>query len=271
MAAASVGLGFGLQDIFANFVSGIILLFECPIRVGDVITIGDTTGSVSQIRFRSTTIIDADRKELVVPNKDLITGKLLNWTLSDQTNRLKIRVAVNYQSDPNRVRQLLQEIALADPMVLKDPSPTATFEEFGPNSLIFMPCAFLPSLDDRSKVLHELHSTIHARLQSEGLSIAPMVVPPRKAWQHSRAGGREKTNSSVVNTAELLLVLRNVPGETTIIRRRLRPHLRPRLLHPALRFSQVSPYGRLWLLHLPLRQPPQAVAALGSPMTSFTG
>ncbi len=181
VAAASVGLGFGLQDIFANFVSGIILLFERPIRVGDVITIGDTTGSVSQIRFRSTTIIDADRKELVVPNKDLITGKLLNWTLSDQTNRLKIRVAVNYQSDPNRVRQLLQEIALGHSMVLKDPTPTATFEEFGPNSLIFMLCAFLPSLDDRSQVLHELHSTIHARLQAEGLSItAPAPSGPPK-------------------------------------------------------------------------------------------
>lgn len=184
VAAASVGLGFGLQDIFANFVSGIILLFERPIRVGDVITIGDTTGTVNQIRFRSTTIVDADRKELVVPNKDLITGKLLNWTLSDHTNRIKIRVAVSYDSDPNRVKQLLQEIAFAHPTVLKDPPPTATLEEFGPNTLVFVLKAFLPSLDDRSKVNHELHSTIHDRLQAAGIgtpaSPTPTPAPPPK-------------------------------------------------------------------------------------------
>ncbi len=176
VAAASVGLGFGLQDIFANFVSGIILLFERPIRVGDVITIGDTTGTVSQIRFRSTNIVDADRRELVVPNRDLITGKLLNWTLSDQTNRITIRVVVPYNTDPSRVRQLLQEIALSQPAVLKEPPPTATLEEFGVNSLVFNLRVFLPSLDDRSKVNHELHSAIHARLHAEGIS-APNVPP----------------------------------------------------------------------------------------------
>lgn len=180
IAAASVGLGFGLQDIFANFVSGIILLFERPIRVGDVITIGDTTGTVSQIRFRSTTILDHDRRELVVPNKDLITGKLLNWTLTDQINRIKLRVAVSNDADPNQIRQLLQEIALAHPIVLKDPSPTATLEELGANSLIFQLKAFLPSLDDRSKVIHELHSTIHTRLHANGIGTAPLPAakPP---------------------------------------------------------------------------------------------
>lgn len=180
VAAASVGLGFGLQDIFANFVSGIILLFERPIRIGDVITIGDTTGTVSQIRFRSTTIIDADRKELVVPNKDLITGKLLNWTLSDQTNRIVIRVGVSYGSDPEQVRRLLVEIALAHPAVLKEPAPTATFEEFGTSALIFVLRAFLPSLDDRSRVIHELHATIHDRFPKEGITIpAPTAAPPQ--------------------------------------------------------------------------------------------
>jgi potassium efflux system protein len=81
VAALGVGLGFGLQEIFANFICGIIVLFEQPIRVGDVITIGDTSGVVSRIRMRSTTIVNWDRKELIVPNKDLITGRILNWTL----------------------------------------------------------------------------------------------------------------------------------------------------------------------------------------------
>lgn len=180
IAAASVGLGFGLQDIFANFVSGIILLFERPIRVGDVITIGDTTGTVSQIRFRSTTILDHDRRELVVPNKDLIEGKLLNWTLTDQINRIKLRVAVGNDADPNQIRQLLQEIALAHPTVLKEPAPTATLEELGTSSLIFQLKAFLPSLDDRSKVIHELHSTIHTRLHADGIGtpLLPAAKPP---------------------------------------------------------------------------------------------
>jgi len=123
VAAASVGLGFGLQEIFANFVSGIILLFERPMRVGDVITIGDTTGTVSRIRFRATTIVDGDRKELIVPNKAFITGNLLNWTLSDSINRVTIRVGVDYNADPNRVRALLLKIATEHPALLNEPAP----------------------------------------------------------------------------------------------------------------------------------------------------
>ena len=110
VAAASVGLGFGLQEIFANFVSGIILLFERPMRVGDVITIGDTTGTVSRIRFRATTIIDGDRKELIVPNKSFITGNLLNWTLSDSVNRLAIKICVGPDNDPQQVRDTIYSV-----------------------------------------------------------------------------------------------------------------------------------------------------------------
>jgi len=83
VAAISVGLGFGLQEIFANFVSGLMLLFERPIRIGDVVTVGGITGTVTRIRIRATTITDWDRKELVIPNKEFITGQVVNWTLSD--------------------------------------------------------------------------------------------------------------------------------------------------------------------------------------------
>lgn len=171
VAAASVGLGFGLQEIFANFVSGIILLFERPMRVGDVITIQSTTGTVSRIRFRATTIVDGDRKELIVPNKSFITGNLLNWTLSDSINRVAVKVGVGYDSDPNRVRELLLQIAAEHPALLKDPAPTAVLEELGASSLNFQLCCFLPTLKDRTKTMHELNSIIHERFRANGIEI----------------------------------------------------------------------------------------------------
>ena len=110
-AALTVGLGFGLQEIFANFVSGLILLFERPFRVGDVITVGDLTGRVTRIRTRATTILDYDNREIFVPNKSFITGQLLNWTLSDTTTRITIKVGVAYGTDPDLVHRLLIEAA----------------------------------------------------------------------------------------------------------------------------------------------------------------
>lgn len=171
VAAASVGLGFGLQEIFANFVSGIILLFERPMRVGDVITIGDTTGTVSRIRFRATTIVDGDRKELIVPNKSFITGNLLNWTLSDSVNRVAVKVGVAYGSNPNQVRELLLKIASEHPSLLKDPAPTASLEELGDSALIFQMRAFLPTLKDRQRATHELNTMIHDRFKAAGIDI----------------------------------------------------------------------------------------------------
>ncbi len=171
VAAASVGLGFGLQEIFANFVSGIILLFERPMRVGDVITIESTTGTVSRIRFRATTIVDGDRKELIVPNKSFITGNLLNWTLSDSINRVAIKVGVAYGSNANKVRELLLQIASEHPVLLKDPAPTAVLEELGESALNFQLRAFLPTLKDRQKTMHELNTMIHERFRAAGIEI----------------------------------------------------------------------------------------------------
>ena len=171
VAAASVGLGFGLQEIFANFVSGIILLFERPMRVGDVITIGDTTGTVSRIRFRATTIIDGDRKELIVPNKSFITGNLLNWTLSDSVNRLAIKVYVGPGNDPQQVRALLLKLAGEHPLLLKEPTPSAALEEIGSNGLLFVLRAFLPTLKDRPKASHDLYTSIHARFREAGIEM----------------------------------------------------------------------------------------------------
>ena len=165
-------MGFGLQEIFANFVSGLILLFEQPIRVGDVITIGDTTGSVSRIRMRATTITNWDRQELIIPNKDLITGRLLNWTLSDSTNRVVITVGVGYNSDVDIACRLITEICESHPNVLKEPPPTAHFDTFGESTIDIKIRLFLANLESRIQTRHELQTQIHRRFAQAGIDIA---------------------------------------------------------------------------------------------------
>ncbi|APZ91901.1 mechanosensitive ion channel domain-containing protein [Fuerstiella marisgermanici] len=171
-AALTVGLGFGLQEIFANFVSGLIILFERPVRIGDIVTIGEVSGSVSRIQIRATTITDWDRKEYIVPNKEFVTGRLLNWTLSDTTNRVLINVGVAYGSNTEKARQLLLETASSHPNVLTDPAPVATFEGFGDSTLnLFLRC-YLPNLDNRLATITDLHESIDRAFKVAGIEIA---------------------------------------------------------------------------------------------------
>jgi potassium efflux system protein len=172
VAALTVGLGFGLQEIFANFVSGLIILFERPVRIGDVVTIDNVTGSVSRIQIRATTITDWDRKEYIVPNKEFVTGKLLNWTLSDKTNRIVVRIGVAYGTDTENALAMLQEIADEHPLILADPPPVVGFEGFGDSSLELVLRCFLPSLDNRLKVITQLHVIIDRRFKDAGIEIA---------------------------------------------------------------------------------------------------
>ena len=165
-AALTVGLGFGLQEIFANFVSGLILLFERPFRVGDVITVDNLTGRVTRIRTRATTILDFDNREIVVPNKNFITGQLLNWTLSDTSTRVTVKVGVAYGTDPALVDRLLLEVANAHPKVQQDPEPCCWFLAFGASSLDFELRVFVANLGDRLEVQSELHREI-ARVFAE--------------------------------------------------------------------------------------------------------
>jgi len=172
VAAVGIGLGFGLQEIFANFVSGIVLLFEQPLRVGDVVSLGDTTGVVSRIRIRATTIRDWDYKEYIVPNKDLITGTLLNWTLTNQTNRIVITVGIAYGSDTDLARELLVKIATAHPRVMEDPAPSACFEKFGESTLDIVLRCYLESLDERLQTINDLHTSINQEFKKTGIEIA---------------------------------------------------------------------------------------------------
>ncbi|OZG73247.1 hypothetical protein BTA51_12270 [Hahella sp. CCB-MM4] len=171
-AALGVGIGFGLQEIVANFISGLIILFERPIRVGDVVTVGDTDGVVTKIKIRATTIRNWDQKELLVPNKEFITNRLLNWTLSDQTTRLLIPIGIAYGSDARLAMQLIEESARNNPNVLSDPAPIVSFESFGDNALIIYLRAYISGLDVRLPTLTDLHLDIYDKLNGAGIVIA---------------------------------------------------------------------------------------------------
>ncbi len=172
IAAVTVGLGFGLQEIFANFVSGLILLVERPIRIGDTVTVGDISGTVTRIQIRATTITDWDRKELIIPNKEFVTGKVVNWALTDPILRLTIRVGVAYGSDTDLVVRTLLAVAAGHPNVLKDPPPSALFMAFGASSLDFELRAFVPRVDQLLATRHDLHREIDRAFREAGIEIA---------------------------------------------------------------------------------------------------
>lgn len=186
VAALSVGIGFGLQEVVANFVCGLILLFERPIRVGDIVTVEATTGTVSKIHLRATTITNWDRQEFVVPNKTLITSTLLNWTLSAPLNRVVIPVGVAYGSDTEQAREILLSVAADHPNVLDTPQPMATFEQFADSSLNIVLRAYLPDLDARLSTISELHTEVNQRFAKAGIEIA---FPQRDL--HLRSGWPE--------------------------------------------------------------------------------
>ncbi len=171
VAALSVGLGFGLQEIFANMVSGIILLFERPIRVGDTVTVGDVTGRVLRIQMRATHILDWDSKELVVPNKNIITDRLVNWTLTDTVTRVVLMIGVGYGSDIELVEKILKEAVNSVDKVLKEPEPMISFLTFADSSLDFRVAVYVRELGDRVAVTHELHKKFYAALQAHHIEI----------------------------------------------------------------------------------------------------
>ena len=145
VAAMGVGLGFGLQEIVSNFVCGIILLIERPIRVNDFVTIGTNIGRVTSINIRATTITNFDRQEMIFPNRMLITQEVTNWTRGDNIIRLVIPIGVAYGSDIEKVNKILLEIAKDQPQVLDDPVPDAIFVNHGESSLDFELRVFLPT------------------------------------------------------------------------------------------------------------------------------
>ena len=178
-AGLTVGLGFGLQEIFANFISGLIVLFERPVRVGDIVTIGNVEGTVARIRTRATTIVDWDNKEVIVPNKSFITERLVNWTLSDTTTRVVIKVGIAYRNDPKLAQKLLLEIASAHPLVLEDPPPIAWLMGFGDSTQDFELRVHVAEINQRNLVRTDLQFSIVEAFRANDIEIA---FPQRDVW-----------------------------------------------------------------------------------------
>jgi potassium efflux system protein len=170
--AFGIGIGFGLQSIVNNFVSGLILLTERPIEIGDAISLGETFGEVQKIGIRSSTVRTWQGAEIIVPNSDLITQQVINWTLSDRKRRIEIPVGVAYGTDPRRVIAILESVALETPKVLETPAPYVLFNGFGDSSLDFEIRAWTDDFDDFLMV----RSSICLRVV-DALSEANIVVP----------------------------------------------------------------------------------------------
>lgn len=169
--ALSLGIGFGLQAIFNNFVSGIILLVERPIKVGDWIVINGQEGFVRRINVRATEIETFDRASLIIPNSELITGQVVNWTHTNPIGRLVIRIGVSYKTDPEKVIAILTRIAEESPALLKLPAPMVVFEDFGDNALLFSLRAFVPDVNRKLSVSSDLRLAIAKAFRNEGIEI----------------------------------------------------------------------------------------------------
>jgi len=170
VAAVGLGLGFGLQEIFANFVSGLIILFERPMRVGDSVVIGNLTGTVTRIRIRATWLVGGDRKEIVVPNKQFVTNYLINASLSDPTIRVDIQVGIAHGSDTERAMRELLAVAQANERVLRDPKPSVMFMGFGESALNFALRAY-SDVSDGDRVQHELGLAVDSALRKAGIEM----------------------------------------------------------------------------------------------------
>ena len=161
--ALSVGIGFGLQDIANNFVSGLILLFERPIKVGDIIEMGEDFGEVKELGLRATIVQTYDDAEIVIPNSELLTSSVTNWTLAEKKARVKVPVHVAYGSDIEKVTETLVSCGKANPRVLVDPQPTALFLAFGASSLDFELHVWIDDFSNRISVLSELNTDLESR------------------------------------------------------------------------------------------------------------
>ena len=169
--AFGLGIGFGLQNIVNNFVSGLILLFERPVRIGDKIQIDSLLGEITRIGIRSSTLRTWEGAEVIVPNGSLVSGKVINWTLSDQRRRAEIRVGVAYGSDPGLVMDLLVRSARGHPDVLNNPAPEALFLGFGDSALNFSLRAWVGSFDRFVRVRSDLYQSVNSALKEAGIEI----------------------------------------------------------------------------------------------------
>lgn len=188
IAALGVGLGFGMQEIFANFISGLIILFEKPIRIGDTVTIRDLTGVIAKIQTRATTIVDFDRKEVIVPNKAFVTEQFVNWELSDPITRVTLSISVHYVANTDLVTKLLFEATDECDLVLDNPAPEVFFLSLTADSQNFDVRAYAAETAHRLSLIHDLHSRIKQKFNHHGIEIAtPQLEVQMKRRTTTRA------------------------------------------------------------------------------------
>lgn len=169
--ALGVGIGFGLKEIVNNFVSGLILLFERPVKVGDIVVIGEEWGEIKELGLRATTVQTFDNAEIVIPNSALITQNVTNWTLASKRVRVKVQVGIAYGSNIEKVLQILLSCGDANPIVLTQPEPRALFLQFGESSLDFELRVWIPDINDKLQVLSELNQDIESEFSMNNIEI----------------------------------------------------------------------------------------------------
>ncbi len=177
--AFSVGIGFGLQSVVSNFVSGLILLAERPIKVGDLVTVGGEEGYVRKISVRSTEIETFDRSNVLVPNSSFITDKVKNWTLRNNIVRLKIGVGVAYGTDPRKVKAALLKVAQDNLNVMTSPEPFVDFEDFGADAMNFKLYAYIGDLNKSISTRTDLRIAILEAFHAAGIVMPAEQVPPQ--------------------------------------------------------------------------------------------
>lgn len=166
-----IGIGIGLQDVAKNFISGVLLLIEQPIKVGDYIEINGTTGRVRDIKARGTVIDTPDNATIIVPNAHFISDQIVNWSYDDPTVRVTVEVGVAYGSDVDRVKKILLELAAAHPETLDTPAPCVVLEQFGDSALLFKLFVWVNGLKARAEVRSDLNFAVYKRFAAESISI----------------------------------------------------------------------------------------------------
>jgi potassium efflux system protein len=177
VGAFGVGVGIGLQTLVANFAAGLILLFERPIRVGDAIQVGDIQGQVRHIGVRASTVRTGKGADVFVPNAQLLTEKITNWTYADRTLRIDLPVSVAYDSDPRRLIELLHDVAISHPDVLREPAPAAFCLGFGASGLAFELRVWTSRIERSDSIRSELAEGVCAALAK-----AKIPFPQREVW-----------------------------------------------------------------------------------------
>ncbi|MGY4531542.1 potassium efflux system protein [Pseudomonas sp. TE3786] len=190
VAALSVGIGFGMQAIFANFISGIILLFERPVRIGDLVTIGTVTGTVNRIRIRATHITDGDRKAVIVPNQTILTSQLINWTLTDTVTRIVLTFNVQRGTDLDLVRKLMLQATQENSRVLRDPAPTVQLTSYGASTLDHELKIYVRELGDRGPATDELNRRIDQLFRDHDINSSS--TPKMEIFLANRDGQEQK-------------------------------------------------------------------------------